>query len=616
MQAEKLTPSERLNYNIEAILMLKRLEKGERELDFSAQEVLSKYVGWGGLADVFDETKVGQWEVTRNFLKENLTEEEYENARESTLTAFYTPKIVIDSIYKTLNNLGFEKGNILEPSCGVGNFIGNVPDKMQNSKFYGVELDTISGNISKYLYPNSNIQIKGFEKTEFSNNFFDVAIGNIPFGNFKVSDNEYNKNNFMIHDYFFAKSIDKVRPGGVIAFITSSGTLDKENSSIREYLGSRCELLGAIRLPNNTFKGVAGTDVMTDIIFLQKNEKILDTPKDWYFLGVDNNNLKYNNYFIQNPNMIIGNIVETNGKFGPTNSCVLDSDKDFKTELNKAILNIKGKIKEIEILDPKETNIETLEADATVKNFSFTTINDIPYYRNNSIMFTNDTFKQNKNKINAYVSFNLQLRDLLDKQRNFNIKEEEIKKFLEEVNESYDNFINKYGYFNSRQNKKIFKDDNNFPLISSLEKFNKNEYVGKADILLKRTFRPIQPISFTDNPTDALISSLNTYGSVNLKHISKLLHNNDINSVIDSLKGQIYLNAPSSATMRTDLVNICQNIENSTFQTKDEFLSGNIMKKLRNVDSVLWLVQNALNNNDYNYMKKDLEFYEQLLLKK
>ncbi|MCC9858979.1 DNA helicase, partial [Streptococcus agalactiae] len=291
---DKLTPSERLNNNLEAISMLNRVESGERELDITAQEVLAKYVGWGGLADVFDESKDGQWKEARAFLKENLSSSEYEAAKESTLTAFYTPKIVIDGVYSTLSEMGFKNGNILEPSLGVGNFIGNLPDEMNKSKFYGVELDSVSGRIAKQLYPQSDIKVQGFEETSFSNNFFDVAIGNVPFGEFKVNDREYNRNNFLIHDYFFAKSIDKVRNGGVIAFITSSGTMDKKDESIRKYINARAEFLGAIRLPNDTFKGVAGTEVTSDIIFLKKRDSVLERDDDWVHLAEDENGLVYN----------------------------------------------------------------------------------------------------------------------------------------------------------------------------------------------------------------------------------------------------------------------------------------------------------------------------------
>lgn len=304
IQAEKLLPSERLNNNIEAIKVLKNLK--EREATDDEKITLSKYVGWGGLADVFDENKSGQWEEARNFLKENLTQEEYDNAKASTLTAFYTPKIVIDSIYKGIQQLGFEGGNILEPSCGVGNFIGNLPDELENSKIYGVELDSVSGNIAKKLYPESNIQVKGFEKIEFSNDSFDVVIGNVPFGDFKVMDREYEKLNFMIHDYFIAKSLDKVKKGGIMAFITSSGTFDKKDDNVRRYIGERAELLGAIRLPNDTFKGVAGTEVTSDIIFLKKRENINKEEQDWYSVKTDSQGLVYNQYFVDNPDMVLG----------------------------------------------------------------------------------------------------------------------------------------------------------------------------------------------------------------------------------------------------------------------------------------------------------------------
>ena len=326
----KLSPSERLNNNLEAISMLNRVESGERELDTTAQEILAKYVGWGGLSDVFDESKDGQWKEARSFLKENLSSSEYEAARESTLTSFYTPKTVIDGIYKTLSGMGFKQGNILEPSMGIGNFIGNLPDEMKKSKFYGVELDSVSGRIGKLLYPESDVQIKGLEETSFSNNFFDVAIGNVPFGEYKVNDREYNKNNFLIHDYFFAKSIDKVRNGGVIAFITSSGTMDKKDESVRRYLAARAEFLGAIRLPNDTFKGVAGTEVTSDIIFLKKRDSIRERDEDWIYLSEDENGLSYNKYFVDHPEMVLGSMEEVSGRFGNTIACLPKENADLK----------------------------------------------------------------------------------------------------------------------------------------------------------------------------------------------------------------------------------------------------------------------------------------------
>lgn len=330
-----LTPSERLSRNIEALQVLFNIESENRNAREDEQEVLSSYLGWGGLADVFDENKKGQWEEARSFLKENLTNEEYERAKESTLTSFYTPKIVVDSIYQTLSDMGFRKGNILEPSMGVGNFIGSLPSNLSESKFYGVELDSISGRIAKKLYPESDIQIKGLEETDFSNNFFDIAIGNVPFGDYKVNDRDYNRNNFLIHDYFFAKSIDKVRNGGIIAYITSSGTMDKKDESVRRYLGARAEFLGAIRLPNNTFKGEAGTEVTSDIIFLKKRDSILDRDDDWIHLAEDENGLTYNKYFVDHPEMMLGQMVETSGRFGNEINCIA-GDEDLATLLRKA----------------------------------------------------------------------------------------------------------------------------------------------------------------------------------------------------------------------------------------------------------------------------------------
>ncbi len=368
---EKLSPSERLNNNLEAISMLNRVESGERELDSSAQEVLAKYVGWGGLSEVFDESRKGQWKEARNFLKENLSQSEYEAAKESTLTAFYTPKTVIDSIYSTLSGMGFKSGNILEPSMGIGNFIGNLPDEMNKSKFYGVELDSVSGRIGKLLYPESDIQIKGLEETSFSNNFFDAVIGNVPFGEYKVNDREYNKNNFLIHDYFFAKSIDKVRNGGIIAFITSSGTMDKKDESVRRYLAARAEFLGAIRLPNDTFKGVAGTEVTSDIIFLKKRDSIRERDEDWIHLAEDENGLTYNKYFVDHPEQVLGTMREVSGRFGNTLACLPKENADLKELLTKASEEIakNANYEEIELLDDE---ISTIPATDDVKNFSYT----------------------------------------------------------------------------------------------------------------------------------------------------------------------------------------------------------------------------------------------------
>ncbi|HEK9335407.1 TPA: helicase, partial [Streptococcus equi subsp. equi] len=346
---EILPPSERLKNNIEAIKVLKEIEERHSHATKEEQDILSRYVGWGGLSDVFDEEKGGQWKDAREFLKENLSPSEYDAARESTLTAFYTPKIVIDSIYQAVLNMGFESGNILEPSMGTGRFIGNLPDSMKGSKFYGVELDSISGRIASRLYPNAKIQIKGFEETTFSNNLFDVAVGNVPFGEYKIVDREYEKNNFLIHDFFFAKTLDKVRSGGVVAFISSSGTMDKKSEDIRRYISERAEFLGAIRLPNNTFKGEAGTEVTSDIIFLKKRDRLVKLDEEWVKLGTDERGLTYNKYFVDNPDMVLGNMEEISSRFGTSLACVADENSTLKEQLDTAIKNIKGSYEKIEL---------------------------------------------------------------------------------------------------------------------------------------------------------------------------------------------------------------------------------------------------------------------------
>jgi len=439
---EKLTPSERLNNNLEAISMLNRVERGEREPDSTAQEVLAKYVGWGGLSEVFDESKEGQWKEARAFLKENLSQDEYDSAKESTLTSFYTPKTVIDSIYSTLSGMGFKSGNILEPSMGIGNFIGNLPDEMKKSKFYGVELDSVSGRIGKLLYPESDIQIKGLEETSFSNNFFDAVIGNVPFGEYRVNDREYNKNNFLIHDYFFAKSIDKVRNGGVIAFITSSGTMDKKDESVRRYLAARAEFLGAIRLPNDTFKGVAGTEVTSDIIFLKKRDSIRERDENWIHLSEDEKGMTYNKYFVENPQMVLGSMEEVSGRFGNTLACLPKENADLKELLAKASEEIsKGAAyEEIELLDDE---ISTIPATDDVKNFSYTIIEDEVYYRENSLFVKKEITDKNKEKIKDYLELNTALKDVIYKQKE-DFSDDEVRKAQEKLNEVYDGFSKKH----------------------------------------------------------------------------------------------------------------------------------------------------------------------------
>ena len=593
----KLSPSERLNNNLEAISMLNRVESGERELDSTAQDVLSRYVGWGGLADVFDESKEGQWKEARSFLKENLSQAEYEAARESTLTSFYTPKTVIDGVYKTLSDMGFKSGNILEPSMGIGNFIGNLPDEMRRSKFYGVELDSISGRIGKLLYPESEIQIKGLEETSFSNNFFDVAIGNVPFGEYKVNDREYNKNNFLIHDYFFAKSIDKVRNGGIIAFITSSGTMDKKDESVRRYLAARAEFLGAIRLPNNTFKGVAGTEVTSDIIFLKKRDSIRERDEDWIHLSEDEKGMTYNKYFVENPHMILGTMEEVSGRFGNTLACLPKENTDLKELLTKAGTEISKntKYEEIELLDDEITSIPATD---DVKNFSYTIIDDEVYYRENSLFVKKEITDKNKEKIKDYLELNTALKDVIYKQKE-DYSDDEVKKAQEKLNEVYDRFSKKHGYVNNLSNTRALKEDSNFPLVSSIEILDEEEnFKAKGDIFSKRTITKAKTIDHVDTSLESLVLSMSEKGYVDFDYMENLT-GKDRPTLIEELRGEIYLSIREEQNFYRplsfnpedgDLPFACSNGSNSYkygYVTKDEYLSGNIREKITIVDSYL-----------------------------
>lgn len=603
----KLKPSERLNNNIDAISMIKRLESGQRELDINAQEVLSKYVGWGGLSEVFDKNKTGQWEVARNFLKENLTEEEYMRARESTLTAFYTPKVVIDNIYNALENLGFKGGNILEPSCATGNFIGNIPDNLKDSKFYGVELDHISGKIAKYLYPNSNIQIKGFEETKFSNNLFDIVVGNVPFGEFKINDRAYNKNNFLVHDYFFAKSIDKVRTGGIIAFITSSGTLDKKDDSIRRYIGSRCDLLGAIRLPNDTFKGVAGTEVTSDIIFLQKKNSIIDIEQDWYKLDTDVNGLTYNKYFVDNPNMIIGDIKEVSGRFGNVLACVSNNITNLSTELNKTIKNIKGIYQEVEIDDlEKDSKLITLPATDDIKNFSFSIIDDKIFYRENSLLYEKQFNDKDSNRIKDYIRLTESLKDVISSQVN-DFSEQEIIEKRDILNKVYDKFSKDYGYLNSRTNDKLLSEDSNYPLVSSIEVLEKDKFKEKGDIFFKRTIKKPVIVDRVDTAEKSLILSVSQKGKIDFDYMQSLTDMNK-DKLINDLRGRIFVDIKN---MNDDF--LYPYYKNSIeYVPQDEYLSGNIRKKISVIDEHLEYIKNNFTDENISkdIIEKDIELLE------
>ena len=585
---KKLTPGERLENNINAIRTLINIENKNRAATEQEKEILAKYVGWGGLADVFDESKKGQWENSREFLKSNLSDEEYIKARESTLTAFFTPKVVIDSIYKGLDNLGFKEGKILEPSSGIGNFIGNIPEKMENSKFYSVELDSLSGRIEKALYPQANIQIDGFENIDFRNNFFDVAVGNVPFGDFKVNDKEYAKNNFLIHDYFFAKSIDKVRPGGVIAFITSNGTMDKKDESMRRYIGERCELLGAVRLPNNTFKGVAGTEVTSDIIFLKKREERFLGEEEWYKTSTDSKGLSYNKYFIDNPGMILGNMVEVSGRFGNIITC--EPTQDLKDLLPGAIENIKGTYKE---RDSKEEDINiTYYQTQEIRNFSFFRENNKVFYKENNEI---EEIKENKERFFKYIDLSNSIRDVIYLQKE-NGTDEDIKKAQNNLNQVYDDFTRRYGLINSNQNNKLFREDATYSLLSSAELVDdKGNFIRKSDIFSKRTIKKAVVIDKVENSSEALLLSISQKAKVDFDYMEKLT-GKERNVLIGELKGQIFANIKNN---------------NLEYISNDEYLTGNIREKISDIDNYIKYCEE--NNKELLISKEELEYQKEKL---
>lgn len=608
---EILPPSERLKNNIEAIKILKEVEKRHSHATKEEQDVLSRYLGWGGLSDVFDEGKEGQWSKAREFLKENLSISEYEAAKESTLTAFYTPKVVIDAIYSKLSDMGFESGNILEPSMGTGRFIGNLPNSMGSSKFYGVELDSISGRIAQKLYPNSNIQIKGFEETNFSNNLFDVAVGNVPFGEYKIADRDYEKNNFLIHDFFFAKTLDKVRSGGVVAFITSSGTMDKKSEDVRRYISERAEFLGAIRLPNNVFKGEAGTEVTSDIIFLKKRDRLLKLDEDWVKLDTDEKGMTYNKYFVDNPNMVLGNIEEISSRFGTTLACIDDKNLSLEEKLSLAIQNIDGKYEKAELNEELEE--ETIPANDDVKNFSYAVIEDKVYFRENSIMQKVSLGKNDEDKVKAYIGLEKALREVIHLQKE-NYKDEEIKNSQEKLNTLYDEFSKKYGILNSRSNTKLFREDANYSLISSLEKLDKQgNFVGKSDIFTKRTIRKAVAIEHTDKANDALILSISQKGRVDFDYMQSLTDKTR-EQLIDELRGEIFLNLdkfdPSDVTPFRSVIN--NGDFSRPYVTADEYLSGNIRDKIKIIDSFIKNIDYEISNNE-GYLDKDSSIENELL---
>ena len=559
----KRTPKERYNDNVAAIRLLFSLEKQGRNATKDEQDILSRYVGWGGLADVFDESK-SNWANEYLELKSLLSEEEYKSARESTLTSFYTSPVVIESIYKALNNLGFRHGNILEPSCGIGNFFGMLPDEMKGSKMYGVELDSISGRIAKQLYQNSNIAIEGYEETKLPDSFFDVAVGNVPFGNFKVVDKKYDRLNFNIHDYFFAKTIDKVRPNGIIAFVTSRYTMDKRNSNVRRYINERCELLGAIRLPNDAF---GDTKAVSDILFLQKRERPVLKDDDWVSTGITEEGYVINQYYIDHPEMILGTIEKTHAMYGREDITVVGYDEPLNESLGKAIYNIKGHIDEVDIVEENENEIESITADPQIRNYSYTVIGDKVYYRENSLMNKVDVGDTTFKRIKGMIRIRDTVRDLIAYQSE-DYPEEMIAKKQRELNDYYDVFTQAYGLLNSRGNTIAFREDSSFYLLCSLENLNEDGTLkSKAAMFTQRTIRKKKEFNNVATANEALMVSLSEKAKVDINYMSELtgISNEKIKEDLDG----IIFKVPSVL-----------NEEQEEYVTADEYLSGNIREKL------------------------------------
>lgn len=555
-------PLERFQRNLDAIRTLKTVEAENRAATAEEQTVLAQYVGWGGLADFFDEKNPRYAE-----LKELLTDAEYAAARESTLTAFYTPPVVIRGIYAALGQMGFTQGNILEPACGIGNFLGMLPENMSGSKLYGVELDDLSGRIARQLYQRSSIAVQGYEKTAFPDNFFDVAIGNVPFGQFHVPDKRYDRLNFPIHEYFIAKALDQVRPGGVIAVVTSSYTMDKRTASARKYIAQRSELLGAIRLPNNTFKSAAGTEVVSDILFLQKRERMVDIEPEWVHLATNEDGIQMNSYFIDHPDMILGEMKMVSGPFGPTPTCEPHPEQPLEALLAEAVQNVHGEITAYDREEELEGEDHSIEADPAVRNFSYTLVDGQIYYRENSRMNPVEVSKTAESRIRGMIELRDCVRTLLEYQTE-DYPDEEIKAQQAKLNALYDAFTRKYGLINSRGNAIAFDQDSSYFLLCSLEILDEDRNLKrKADLFTKRTIRSHRPAEKVDTAVEALALSIGEKAHVDMEYMGKLTGKDEENLFSD-LKGVVFLNP-----------NYKEGV-NEKYLPADEYLSGNVRQKL------------------------------------
>lgn len=589
-EIEEVNKKERFHRNYAAITVLKRCQQENRFATPDEQKILSRYVGWGGIPEAFDE-RAGAWHTEYAMLKNILTPEEYDSARESTLTAFYTPPTVIKAVYKAMEQMGFREGNILEPSCGIGHFIGMMPDSMSESKIYGVELDTISAGIAQQLYQKTSIAAQPFEEANLPDSFFDAVVGNVPFGDFKVPDKRYDKHKFLIHDYFFAKSLDKLRPGGVMALITSKGTMDKENPAVRKYIAQRADLLGAIRLPNNTFKGNAGTEVVSDILILQKRDRLIDIEPDWVHLGKDENGIPMNSYFVDHPEMILGEMKMVSGRFGPEPSCVPYEDADLAEQLNEAIANIHGEVTAYEVDDELTEEDNSIPADPTVRNFSYTVVDDKIYFRENSRMTPVDVSATAESRIKGMITIRDSVRNLIELQTE-DYPDYEIKAEQERLNTLYDAFTSKYGLLNSRANTSAFSQDSSYSLLSALEILDdEGNLERKADMFFKRTIKPHTPVTSVDTSSEALAVSMGEKACVDMDYMCQLSGKTE-SEIYEDLKGVIFLNPMFGYGNSTE----------AKYLMADEYLSGNVREKLA------WAKRSAeLSPEDYAVHVETLE---------
>ena len=554
-------PKEKFRQNVEAIRTLEKIEGERRTATPEEQEVLAKYVGWGGLADAFDSSKAN-WANEYQELKSLLSPEEYASARESTLNAHYTSPVIIQAIYDAVGKMGFTRGNVLDPAAGIGNFYGCLPEGMKESRLYGAELDGLTGRIAKQLYPHADIKITGFENTSYPNDFFDVAVGNVPFGQYKVSDRQYDKHNFLIHDYFFAKTLDKVRPGGIVAFVTSKGTMDKKNPEVRKYLAQRAELLGAVRLPNTAFKENAGTEVTSDILFLKKRDRVMDIEPDWVHL-TEKDGIVMNQYFADHPEMVLGKMEMVSGAHGMESACLPDTSLPLSAQLKNALSHVEGSIEQADFNEiDDELAKENIPADPDVKNYSYTVVDDTVYYRENSIMKPVDVSEKAEQRIKGMVA----IRDCTQELINFQLEEypeDMIQNKQTELNQLYDDFSKKFGLISSQTNKRAFNQDSSYCLLCSLERLDdEGNFIGKADMFTKRTIKKQEVVTSVDTASEALAVSLSEKAGVDLAYMSQLAGKSE-EEITKELAGVIF-----------------QNPVTEEWETADEYLSGNVREKL------------------------------------